>query len=281
MLKTRRISITGVDGTGKTTLIREIRAMRKPGVYAFRAPQFHEDPDAPFGFLSQKIDDLSVLADVSRALSLKACALFLSMTLYGDVEAHYLRAFSPSDLLSERQCVADSVTYSKFYKAVLNGPLDESVWRKKISDRLGEEALVHFEEWILVLRSRLPEGSKLNPDDLTMWRLPVFVRSLFDLEPESLVKHLLSLYHCELPHELVLLNLKPDRLMERLSTKQKAGVAEELHEKKHILEALQRALIQSCGFLQKLKPEMKVHLLDTGELSLEESKAEVLRILSI
>src|SRR5690349_20980970 len=92
---TLRVAITGVDGSGKTTVIRELRKLyaQKPNeIFAFRAPQFHEDPNLPFGPLSKAIDDLSVFADLSQdpveSVSLKCLALFLSMTLYGDIERH-------------------------------------------------------------------------------------------------------------------------------------------------------------------------------------------------
>jgi thymidylate kinase len=49
---TQRIAVTGTDGSGKTTVIRGLAAAfadRPETLRAFRAPQYHEDPDLPFG----------------------------------------------------------------------------------------------------------------------------------------------------------------------------------------------------------------------------------------
>ncbi|MBI3554964.1 MAG: hypothetical protein HY074_01720, partial [Deltaproteobacteria bacterium] len=234
-----KISITGVDGTGKTSIIRALQqqfAGSPTHVQAFRAPQYHENPDAPFSKFSTSIDALSVLADKTGDPLLKTCALFLSMTLYGDVEAHYEHAFHPRFLFSERQALADSLAYSKFYKGLLTGPLKP----RKL------ESQGALEDWLLVLRSRLPAKSSIHADKLALWNLPLFIRELFELEPDDLVEHLKALYHCSYPDQIVFLKVSSPRLMERLAQKAAGGTQKELHEKKHVLEALQAGLEQCC-----------------------------------
>ncbi len=269
-----KISITGVDGTGKTSIIRALQtkfAATPTLAQAFRAPQYHEDPDAPFGALSSTIDDLSLLADKTSDPLLKTCALFLSMTLYGDVEAHYERTFSSKYLFSERQALADSLAYSKFYKDLLTGPLEP----RKL------DALDVLEKWILVLKQRLPATSPLAAKELNLWNLPLFIYKLFDLPPDDLVEHLKALYHCTFPDKIILLKVSSPRLIQRLTQKAAGGTPKELHEKQHILEALQGGLEQCCLVLAGLKPTLKLHVLDTSELTLESSTAKCLELVGL
>src|SRR3954464_6468825 len=97
-MATRRISITGIDGSGKTTVIRALRerfAERPASVQAFRAPQYHENPRVPHARLSADIEEMSVLADRLGDPLLKATALLLSVTLYGDVERWFVKEHEP------------------------------------------------------------------------------------------------------------------------------------------------------------------------------------------
>jgi thymidylate kinase len=267
-----RISVTGVDGTGKTTLVRALQRefARAPDlVRAFRAPQYHEDPDAPFARLSARLDELGAHADRLGDPLLKTSALFLSMTLYGDVEEHYARAYRPGFLFSERQALADSLAYSRFYKGLLTGPVRR--------EALAGQDVAPVEEWIEVLRGRLPERTR----GLTLEGLPLFIRELFELGPEPLVESLRALYHCELPDAVILLKVSPKRLMERMAEKARGGIQREMHERQHVLEALQGALEQGCGVLAGMKPGMRVEVLDTGELSEAESLGRLVELAGV
>ena len=268
-----KVSITGVDGTGKTSIIRGIQAQfkgRSTKVQAFRAPQYHEDPNAPFCSFSAAIDELSMLADKTGDAQLKTCALFLSMTLYGDVEAHYVHTFHPHFLFSERQALADSVAYSTFYKGLLTGPL-----KPRELKMIGA-----LEAWVEVLKHRLPAKPEVEAEGLTFWTLPLFISDLFSLPVDDLVEHLKALYHCTYPDQIILLRVSSTRLMERLAQKAASGTPKELHEKLPILEKLQIGLEQCCQVLVGLKPGLKLHVLDTSELTVEVSQRRCLELVN-
>src|SRR5688572_15790936 len=96
--RTRRISICGVDGSGKTTLLHEIsrlaRAAREP-VAVLRAPQYSYGNELAVNHLSGKFEALGAIADEQGIPPLKACALFLAMTLYGRAQ---------SELVDQTRC---------------------------------------------------------------------------------------------------------------------------------------------------------------------------------
>lgn len=271
-MTTLRVAVTGTDGTGKTTLVRRLgeRFGDRPGeLRAFRAPQYHEDPDLPFGALSRAIDAMSVLADQLGHPALKATALFLSMTLYGDVERFTREAYRPRALVSERQCLADSLTYARFYLPLLAGPLDAAELEGPLREALGADGYARVRAWLPVFQAR--EGRE--PVDL--WSLPVFIRDLFSSPPSELLSRLKLLYAAEVPDLIILLTLTPEALARRMAEK-KGAAPQELHEQAHVLAMFQAGLEESCRKLAATHPGARLVIVDASEQSIAESEAAVL-----
>lgn len=277
MTTTQRIAVTGTDGSGKTTVIRELAAAfadRPETLRAFRAPQYHEDPELPFGRFSAAIDALSVLADREKDPLLKTAALFLSMTLYGDVERHAAQAYRPRYLLAERQCIADSLVYARFYQPLIQTGLD----REKLEPRVRETlaafpgAFAAIEGWLRVIRERAPELGETD-----FWELPLYVKRLFTAEPQVLVARLQAVYHADLPDRIVLLSVSPEALAERLASKREGAAPQELHEQIHVLTMFQAGLKESCALLRQVKPDLIVHDIETSMLNAQTTGKAVLR----
>lgn len=275
-MSTWHAAVTGTDGTGKTTIVRRLAARYAgaPGeLYAFRAPQYHEDPNLPFGRLSQSIDALSVLGDRLGNPLLKTAALFLSMTLYGDVARCVETAYQPRVLLAERQCLADSLTYARFYLPYLKAPLDRAALERPIAEAIGP-AFDEIQAWLPIFQARAPLGSS------TFWDLPLYLRSLFEAPVERLVPHLQALYHAAIPEQVILLTVSAEALAGRLASKQGAAEApKELHESAQVLAMFQAGLKESCEALRAFEPSLRVTVIDTSEQTPEITEREVLAAL--
>jgi thymidylate kinase len=279
MVQSLRVAVTGTDGTGKTTIVRRLgeRFASEPWrVRAFRAPQYHEDADLPFGALSRAIDDLSVLADRLGHPALKATALFLSMTLYGDVERFLHTTYRPAALVAERQCLADSLTYARFYLPLLSGPLDQGALEPAVVSALGEDGYARLLAWLPVFQAR--EGDAVAP--VSLWDLPVFIRGLFSSPAPQLLARLKMLYHAEVPDLIVLLTLSDAALADRMALKK--GVApQELHEQAHVLAMFQAGLLESCERLAHDHAGTRVVVIDASMQSPAETEAAVLAAIGL
>lgn len=273
----QRIAITGTDGSGKTTIIRRLAAAyadAPQSVRAFRAPQYHEDPDLPFGALSLAIDQLSVLADRRGDALLKATALFLSMTLFGDVERFAASAYRPRFLVSERQCLADSLTYARFYLPLLKGPLDPAI-EPEIVAALGADGWRRVKAWLSVFQAR---DAAFGPVDF--FALPLAIRALFEAPGPALLERLMRLYHAEVPDRIVLLQVSGPALAARLAEKRDATPTE-VHEQAQVLAMFQQALSASCEQLRRVHPALKVDVIDTSEQTSAESEVAIRALLEL
>lgn len=258
---TQRISITGIDGTGKTTIVRRLAAAGHEGaIRAFRAPQYHEDPDLPFGALSEAIDRMSVLGDRRGDPLLKTVALFLSMTLYGDVERHLAAAYAPRWLVGERQCLADSLTYARFYFPMLQGNLDQAAIEPVLRAELGPDGLERVLAWHRVVLGRV-----IEVEHQPFWALPEVIKAIFSAPAEALVPRLEALYHASPPDRIILLTVTPEALADRLAAKRGGeGPPQELHEQAHVLAMFQAGLRESCEVLRRIKPDLRLDVIDTS-----------------
>ena len=115
------VSVCGVDGTGKTTLI---KILAQKGFLTLRSPQIHESGDFTESTLSRALEELSQLADQEKDLVTKACALFLAMSLQPAaerelIEKHQVSNMTQSSLFRERDPILDLVVYGPLYLKIL------------------------------------------------------------------------------------------------------------------------------------------------------------------
>ncbi len=257
MRMTRRISVVGIDGCGKSTVLdRFLELVRGADVAGLTCPQYHRTPDAPLARLSERLDEFSRAADSLGSFELKATALFLQMTLYGPVERFALETFRPAFLLSERHALVDSLAYGPFYVQMVRQNPDRARFEPALRGRLAWDDIVRWQS----LRS-----------ERSIWDLALEVRDLFRLPFRETVRALGREYGTTLPDVLLLLDVDVPTALERLSRRAEA----ELHENGAVLEQLRRSYLGTIEALRREHPEVEVHVV-RGGAGVDETLHEVL-----
>lgn len=257
----RRIAVVGIDGGGKSTLVRRFLASAADTrVQVLTCPLYHETPNAPLGELSRHLERLSGAADRLQSVPLKAAALYLQMSLYGLVESCLVDAFRPQVLLSERHAVVGTLAYATLYAPWLSqapsAPAASGQVEALLGEALGADGLAQVAGFVAA------EGQRLGKDwDLESMGLSVAQ----DLaQPwEARVAALCRAYRTGLPDVVAILDLPGTVARERITGR--AGDApDELHETTDMLETLRQAYLEIGRRLEG--QGVRVHVIDaTGD----------------
>ena len=123
----KTILITGLDGSGKTTVIDRLKGEKLDGIRILNAPHYD------VGLLWHKpqllesimaINDISFTADARQWTRMKAVALFMSMLMYSDIVGA-ITSTSTDKIITERHPAIDSVAYASFYISKLRQPIEK------------------------------------------------------------------------------------------------------------------------------------------------------------
>ncbi len=264
-MNTRRIAVVGIDGSGKSTVIRRLVELSRSsdgGVAVMNCPLYHETPNAPLAALSRELDAFSRVSDELGSFELKAVSLFLQMTLYGPVERFFLETFRPAILVSERHAVVDSLAYGPFYQRMVRKAPDRAKLEGPLRERLGSDTWESIQEWHRRECRRLGQ-------EVEFWDLAQHVTGFFRLGGERLTAELGRQYRAELPEAVLLLDLPGATAQARIA--QREGT-KELHETSEFLEALRQSYLR---VVDSLGDRVETHVIDTGSDSVNETLREV------
>lgn len=240
-----KISICGVDGSGKTTLLAALRQLARGGpepVAVLHAPQYYFGHELGVTPLARKFEALGLHADRSEEPQLKACALFLAMTLYGRAESEVIASTGAATLFRERDPIADSITYAQVYVQLLTRPLSD------------ELVASHLDDEIRAYLGEIDQIAALEFDPLTFKQLPLFVQAVFSTPFPQLVTVLDALYGTSTADTIVFLQLSPEMMEKRMAMKA-AGSQQprEFHEKHDTLLRLQAGMERAISALAQLQ----------------------------
>jgi|GEM_PF-3449087 len=270
-MRTRRIAVVGIDGTGKSTLVDALSArLQSSGqrVRTCRALQLSGDADWPLGHLSRSLDLLSSLGDELGLPALKGVALFLGMSLYGPAETFITTVLAPEWLVTERHPLIDAVTYAKFYAPLMRQPIERAN-EGQILTRLAQIGvepgltMAAIEDWI----RQLPVSVDGAPG---FFEFPVVLHALFQLPPAELFDRLREIFRVDLPEHVAWLKAGIETANARISAPgEHRRPTRELHETQDILTLLQAAYGQTCASVAQIAPQTQVLTLETDAHHLE------------
>lgn len=253
----RTIAITGIDGSGKSTLIRKLydEYAGDPAVKVFACPSYHHLPGSGVDELSLIFEKVNQLGNEHRNYDLKLLGLYLQMTLYKQVLHRFSRSPNLSVIISERHALIDTIVYGALYARIISGGIDRQIWQPVIEkelNRLQPGAFAKLEEWIGCL-------NESNGVDYSIWNYTALVKKVFAEPGETLLNRLFTLFGLSLPDHICFLKINPQMALERLKARNKEL---ELHENADRLQALQDQYLELLQHIGKNYPSTRISLLE-------------------
>lgn len=230
------ILITGVDGSGKSTLIDKLKnSTNSASVDFVRVPfiDTSEIGNEELKSVATCINHLGNLADEHKSTGLKAAQLFSSMLIF-----HLLIEEKINNgkqlLFCERHPLIDTVVYAKFYAG-------KSRRKEKNSDLINEIEKKYQKELSFII-NLLPQNYQNSLSDLNSQRsynlsiLTNFIYTWFFKEQKISLPELKSLFKVPLPNHIYYLKADPQLMFERI----KSRVRLEAHESVETFELLSK-----------------------------------------
>ncbi|MBI2932129.1 MAG: hypothetical protein HYY16_10805 [Planctomycetes bacterium] len=258
-----RIAVVGIDGSGKSTVVRRLQEAARGEVFVLHCPLYHETADAPLSELSRHLHALSEAADQLGSFPLKATAMVLQMTLFGPVEEYLTVKHRPRIFVSEHHPIVDSLAYAPVYVQAMSAPFPCAELEPKLRASLGP-AFESILWWHLLEVGRL--GLKVS-----FWDLAAHMADLFRLPPAAQVSTLMTRFRTALPDTLMFLDVPVETAIARLA--QRRGT--ELHEGAAMLELLSRGYRSVVAALARDHPAMKIITLN-GTSAVEDALQDLL-----
>ncbi|WP_196812363.1 hypothetical protein [Nocardia sp. CNY236] len=261
---TRRVALVGIDGAGKSSVLAGLRALGDPaGIGAFASmtcPDFHDTRDVPLADLSRQLRAFSVGCDQIDDVAMKATAMYMQMTLFGPVEQHFLRTWSPNVLVCERHPLIELLVYGPLYVALAG---TDGAYR----EREGEIAAVLEQHrpgtfadivaWHHAQAARL--GS--SPD---IWQLLPEVADLVGREVSEAVAGFADRFRTTLPDTVLWLDAPPQEAAARCTQRSTNGPVE-AHETAERLTALRAGYERVRETLATAFPDVGFHRIASGD----------------
>jgi thymidylate kinase len=278
MPDSKRIAVVGIDGAGKSTVIRRI-AERAAGpgeaVLTMTCPAYHLTRDAPLADLSRALAAFSRAGDALGSFELKLVAMYLQMTLYGPVERFLLDTYRPRLLLSEHHALIDTLAYGFFYAAMVGPAADRAALEPRLRAEL---AAADPDAWAAIEAWHRREGRRLGRE-LPLWEVARQARAALDQPWPAVIAELERRYRTRLPDAVLLLDLPVTTALERLARRD--GARGELHERAGFLHRLRDNYQRVFDALARHQPEVATYRVDSGDdADLDRALAPILDALS-
>jgi thymidylate kinase len=247
-----RATLVGIDGSGKTTVVRRMREFDDVAVvHAVRA---HDDPQSPYAALSTALALASAAADAIGRPQLKVCVLYLQLCLYGLAERRCADG-RRRVLLSDRHPLIDPLVYLPLYAGLKtdDGPDGdvERWWGLQNHDSAGA-----VRDWLEVCSG-----------DTNAWALGAELIGLATMPPAHLLGELCRMFDTQLPDKIVLLDLPVPEALNRARARPRGT---ELHETMAALYAVRQRYDIVLDWLTLARPQVTVHRIDCRGRTVEQ-----------
>lgn len=246
-----RVAVVGIDGSGKTTVLRRLAG--QDGTAVVHAIRSHDDPHSPVAGLSRSLAGASAAADAVGRVQLKVAVLALQLCLYGPAERH--AAQGARVLLTDRHPLVDPLVYLPLFGQLAGHGAPrgdvETWWRKQESRAAGE-----VRDW-LVTRTGHADPWALGEEMLELGTRP----------PEEMLDRLGRRFGVALPDGVLMLDLPVTEALRRTRERGRAG---ELHETRAFLSTTSRGYDTVLDWLGRARPGIARRRVDCSGLGADE-----------
>lgn len=221
--------ITGIDGAGKSTVLKKLETKLKGGRKVIHVPhskQLYFENNPKLTEACAMVYNLNKHADEKGEPRLKAFALVSSMLLFKRVVSESVSGFDfeIKEVFSERHPVIDTGVYALFYAPSL---LPDSL-SKDILKQLDAE----FEKELIYCLD--PVKSKISSEDGILFGFAEFLYDWFHIRKKTEPEDLEELFGIKAPDRIFYLKAKPEILFNRISKRN----FREVHESVEVFEKL-------------------------------------------
>jgi thymidylate kinase len=251
-----RCAVVGIDGTGKTTVLRRIH--EEDDIAVIHAIRAHEDPGSPFAELSTALADASAAADALGSVHLKVATLYLQLCLYGPAERQ--ATDQGQTVLADRHPLIDPLVYLPLFGHIETddepGADVEAWWLKQ--DRVAARAV---RNWL-----RTCSG------DVDPWPLGAQLLRLGTTPPREMLDQLSLRFGVAAPDAVLLFDLPVAQAVRRIGVRTRGS---ELHETTEFLSATRQRYDAVLDWLEEARPEIAVRRIDCCDRSVDEVSEQV------
>ncbi len=230
MLNLNHITLLGIDGIGKSTILNKMIPELGKQFSFVSSPSFHEVAGTPYSSLSQALEQVSFRADAKNDIQSKSLIMILQVSLFGKIESAI-----ENKIISFRHPVIDTMVYAPIYLKLLRKDFDASSFH----DLLGEEKSL--------LKPYVEEFLSRNNFKTLVEVLQHFIQVLQDPLPTQ-IKELSKIFQTTLPAQAIFLDLNPKIVIERIENRDKTL---EPHENFQMLNLLRKNYIETLNNISK------------------------------
>ncbi len=252
----KTVLITGLDGSGKSTILDELSKVKKENDFEFvYLPTIDINSlqeDLMLKKTSQFVNYINQLADQLKVPSLKAVAIFSSMLLFKKINGLKAKP-SISTMFCERHPLIDTLVYAQFYAEKTGSGLVDKNLLSKID-------LNHKQE--LEYLVQLIPKSFINKSEASIKGFAGFIYNWFFIDKKLTINDLIELFEVKLPDKIYYLKADAEVLFQRIFNRK----IREAHETVDILNKLGQGYDRLFIDINKSHPNL-VEIIDAGCIS--------------
>lgn len=240
----KTILITGLDGSGKSTILNKIKTLEEfERVEVINLPELRRDNIRKNSILHQTatfINALNQQADAQKTPAIKAIALMVSMLLYKELEQN-AQLKGIKFLISERHPLIDTGIYAPFYaKKMGEGSIDAATI-KQLDEKYQNE--------LAFLNEIAPRFLQSQYNLKSIDGIRQLIYNKFGEELEQSENKIAAIFELDFPAEIYFLKASPNILFNRITNRKHT----EAHEKLEVLEKMNQFYIKKFEQLQNAK----------------------------